>query len=66
MKILIVDDHEVARMSLSNSLGARGGIVKAEDGEAAWRLLEDGVRPSLCRCDVVMPKRHARQQAQVA
>jgi two-component system chemotaxis response regulator CheY len=55
MKILIVDDDEIARMSLSNILGGLGAIVEAEDGELAWRLLEDGLRPSLCCCDVVMP-----------
>jgi two-component system chemotaxis response regulator CheY len=56
MKILIVDDDEIARMSLSNILGGLGAIVEAEDGEQAWRLLEDGLRPSLCCCDIVMPR----------
>jgi two-component system chemotaxis response regulator CheY len=55
MKILIVDDDEIARMSLSNILGGLGTVVEAEDGEQAWRLLEDGLRPSVCCCDVVMP-----------
>jgi two-component system chemotaxis response regulator CheY len=30
--------------------------VQAEDGEQAWALLEDGLRPDVCCCDVVMPR----------
>lgn len=56
MKILIVDDDEIARISLTNILGHSGSeIVQAEDGEQAWKLLEDGLRPALCCSDVVMP-----------
>ncbi|MBE7941551.1 MULTISPECIES: response regulator [Ramlibacter] len=56
MKILIVDDDEIARISLSNILSHAGAeIVQAEDGEQAWALLEGGLRPAACCSDVVMP-----------
>lgn len=57
MKILIVDDDEIARMSLTNILGGSDvSIVQAEDGEQAWQLLQDGLRPDVCCCDVMMPR----------
>lgn len=57
MKILIVDDDEVARISLSHILGQDGvQVVEAEDGESAWRMLEDGLRPAVCCSDVIMPR----------
>lgn len=56
MDILIVDDDEIARMSLANILGGLGPVVQAEDGEAAWELLDKGLRPDVCCCDVMMPR----------
>lgn len=56
MKILIVDDDEVARISLSGLLRPLGAeLVLAGDGEEAWALIEGGLRPSLCCSDVLMP-----------
>ncbi|UUZ57104.1 response regulator [Massilia sp. H-1] len=31
-------------------------LVEADDGEAAWTLLEDGLAPVICFCDVRMPR----------
>lgn len=57
MKILIVDDDEIARLSLSHILSRNGAeVVEAEDGESAWQMLEDGLRPAVCCSDVVMPR----------
>ncbi len=58
MKILIVDDDEISRFpleSLVHRLPGVTGVVEAADGEAAWSLLQDGLRPSLCCCDLSMP-----------
>lgn len=58
MKILIVDDDEISRfplVSLVQRLPGVTGIVEASDGEEAWSLLQDGLRPLLCCCDLVMP-----------
>ncbi|MGZ5270219.1 MAG: response regulator [Ramlibacter sp.] len=59
MKILIVDDDEIARMALTNivrGLPGVAGIVEAADGEQAWSLLDAGLRPVLCCCDIMMPR----------
>ncbi|MES2149225.1 MAG: response regulator [Pseudomonadota bacterium] len=58
MKALVVDDDIVSRMALMDLLGAYGifDLVEAEDGEAAWMLLEGGLRPAICFCDVRMPR----------
>lgn len=58
MKILIVDDDEISRfplVSLVHRLPGVDEIVEASDGEEAWSLLQDGLRPSLCCCDLFMP-----------
>lgn len=59
MKILIVDDDEISRFPLVSLVKRLPGgieVVEASDGEEAWALLQDGLRPSLCCCDLVMPK----------
>lgn len=58
MKALIVDDDVVSRMALGELLSVYGVFdpVEAEDGEAAWTLLEAGLRPVICFCDVRMPR----------
>ncbi|UUZ51638.1 response regulator [Massilia sp. B-10] len=58
MKALIVDDDAVARMALSDLLSGYDmfDLVEADDGEAAWTLLEDGLAPVICFCDVRMPR----------
>ena len=56
---MLVDDDEIARMSLSNivfRIAGVSGVVEAEDGEQAWALLEGGLRPALCCCDIRMPR----------
>lgn len=58
MKILIVDDDEISRfplVSLVLRLPGVTGVVEAADGEAAWSLLQDGLRPALCCSDISMP-----------
>jgi two-component system chemotaxis response regulator CheY len=57
MKILVVDDDVVSRLALAELLQdwTLFEVVLAEDGQAAWRLLEQGLRPLICFCDVRMP-----------
>ena len=64
MNLLLVDDDVVSRMALldlAQALQVHHGLppltlVEAEDGEAAWTLLEEGLAPVLVLCDVQMPK----------
>ena len=58
MKALVVDDDIVSRMALIDLLSVYGvfDLIEAEDGEAAWTLLEAGLRPVICFCDVRMPR----------
>ncbi|MBE3028159.1 response regulator [Janthinobacterium sp. BJB1] len=58
MKVLVVDDDVVSRMVLMHLIDSCGvhDIVEAEDGAAAWEQLEGGLRPSLCFCDLRMPR----------
>ncbi len=58
MKALVVDDDVISRMALVDLLGAYGvfDLIEAEDGEEAWDLLQDGLRPIVCFCDVRMPR----------
>jgi two-component system chemotaxis response regulator CheY len=58
MKALVVDDDVVSRMALIDLLSVYGvfDLVEAEDGEAAWALLDGGLRPVICFCDVRMPR----------
>ncbi|TFW35982.1 response regulator [Massilia horti] len=58
MKVLVVDDDVVARMVLMHLVDSSGSfeIFEAEDGEDAWRQLEDGLRPAITFCDLRMPR----------
>ena len=58
MKVLVVDDDVVSRMVLMHLIDSCGvhDIVEAEDGAAAWEQLAGGLRPSLCFCDLRMPR----------
>src|SRR3954467_6989832 len=58
MKALVVDDDVVSRMALMDLLSTYGifDLVEAEDGEVAWNMFEDGLRPVICFCDVRMPR----------
>jgi two-component system chemotaxis response regulator CheY len=58
MKALVVDDDIVSRIALADLLSGYGifDLVEAEDGGAAWQLLEAGLRPVICFCDVRMPR----------
>lgn len=58
MQALVVDDDIVSRMALVDLLSGYGvfDLVEAEDGQAAWALLEGGLRPAICFCDVRMPR----------
>jgi two-component system chemotaxis response regulator CheY len=58
MKALVVDDDIVSRMALMDLLSAYGvfELVEAEDGQAAWSLLFNGLRPAIVFCDVRMPR----------
>jgi len=58
MKVLVVDDDVVSRMVLMHLIDTCGkfDIVEAEDGADAWQQLESGLRPSICFCDLRMPR----------
>ncbi|WP_288380468.1 PleD family two-component system response regulator [uncultured Massilia sp.] len=58
MKVLVVDDDVVSRMMLMHQVDGcvRAEILEAEDGEDAWRLLADGLRPDIVFCDLRMPR----------
>ena len=56
--ILIVDDDEISRLVLASLLRRMPGVgevVEAFDGEDAWGKLQEGFRPVLCCCDLMMP-----------
>lgn len=58
MKVLVVDDDVVSRMVLMHLIDSSGQfeIAEAEDGEEAWQLLQQGLRPAICFCDLRMPR----------
>ncbi|WP_296943467.1 response regulator [uncultured Massilia sp.] len=59
MKVLIVDDDVVSRMMLMHMIDGAGhgaDVREAEDGEQAWRQLEDGADPAILFCDLRMPR----------
>ncbi|MDQ1815269.1 response regulator [Massilia sp. CCM 9210] len=58
MKALIVDDDVVSRIALMDLLSVYGifDLVEAEDGAAAWSLMQEGLHPVICFCDVRMPR----------
>lgn len=58
MKVLVVDDDVVSRMVLMHLIDNSGrfDIVEAEDGEAAWQLMERDGPPAICFCDLRMPR----------
>ena len=57
MKILIVDDDEVARLTLARILDPLGAEARfAVDGEEAYAQLAGGLRAALCCSDLVMPR----------
>ena len=57
MKILVVDDDTIQRMLLVDLLQRfeKVDIVEADSGDAAWKLLQEGLCPVLCCCDMRMP-----------
>lgn len=58
MNILVVDDDEISRLVLASLLRRMPGVgevMEASDGEDAWSKLQDGFRPVLCCCDLMMP-----------
>lgn len=59
MKTLLIDDDEISRLPLAALLKRLPGItevIEVEDGEQAWALLQEGLRPALCCCDLYMPR----------
>ena len=57
MKVLVVDDDTIQRMLLVDLLQRfeKVDIVEADSGDAAWKLLQEGLCPVLCCCDMRMP-----------
>jgi two-component system chemotaxis response regulator CheY len=58
IKVLVVDDDVVSRMVLMHLVDASGAyeVHEAEDGEHAWSLLAEGLRPAITFCDLRMPR----------
>jgi len=58
MKVLVVDDDIVSRMVLMHLIDSCGAydIVEADDGEDAWKQLQQGLLPAICFCDLRMPR----------
>lgn len=54
--ILVVDDSRVMRQALNKILGNRYPVVEAEDGEAAWALLESEPAVACVFTDLSMPR----------
>ncbi len=56
MKVLLADDDRMTRRLMEKRLVAWGyEVVTAEDGEAAWSLLQDDDSPRLLLLDWMMP-----------
>jgi len=54
--VLIVDDDDVERETLGEILREEGyHVAEAGDGQAAFSLLRDGLRPSVILLDLMMP-----------
>ena len=58
MRILIVDDDRLIRLLMSKALLQIPGVevVEAEDGLAAWRILQSELPLALCVSDLTMPR----------
>jgi len=58
MNVLVVDDDVVSRMVLMHLIDGLGGyqVAEAEDGLQAWEQLRAGLRPTVCFCDMRMPR----------
>jgi DNA-binding response OmpR family regulator len=57
MRILIAEDDATSRMVLASILTGEGfEVTSAEDGGAAWQLLQLPGAPSLAIVDLMMPK----------
>ena len=56
MKILIAEDNAFSRTLLKKTLSKAGyDVVAAENGEAAWEMLQQGELPGLALIDWMMP-----------
>src|SRR5919106_6446998 len=56
MRILIAEDDNTSRMILASILSGEGyDVTSAEEGGAAWQLLQQPDAPSLAIVDLMMP-----------
>lgn len=57
MKLLLVDDDELERSTMTNILRAQGAweVVEATQGQKAFDLLLEGLNPAVCLFDIRMP-----------
>lgn len=57
MRILVADDDPVSRLKLAAALVKSGHeVVEVEDGEAAWKVLQEQDAPKMALLDWMMPK----------
>ena len=55
--LLIIDDDRLNRTILRSCVSELDvQILEAEDGEKAWKVLDDGTHIDLCLCDIMMPE----------
>ena len=65
MWILIAEDDDISRHSLSSMLKKQGyEVVEAQDGEQAWELLQELTAPVLLVLDIMMPKMNGLELCQ--
>jgi CheY-like chemotaxis protein len=63
LRVLIVDDDDVSRMTLLRVLRSIAGteLFEAEDGEQAWEMIQAGLAVDLCFLDINMPRMNGLQ-----
>ena len=54
-QILVIDDQMIARRVVKKILGPDYEYIEADSGEAALKLLTDGLKPFAILCDFHMP-----------
>jgi DNA-binding response OmpR family regulator len=53
--VLVVDDDDEIRRLVCRALGERHNVYAAHDALSAIQILDEGLRPNLMICDVMMP-----------
>lgn len=60
--ILLVEDNEAARITVSDVLQDKGyQVITAENGEEALEMVSSGIKPDILLTDVVMPRMNGKE-----